>query len=716
MILREETPDVVVSGNFQETTFSMDDQNQHIIFDILRSKVYKNNIGAICREVASNARDAQREIGDFSNPIEIEISDKRKSFLYEDGLNIIFRDRGVGISPERVANIYTKYGASTKRNTNTQTGGFGLGAKTPFSYSDAFTVRTIVDNVEYVYSIYIDPSKIGKMALLFQEDVEHEGNKTEIIIPIKEQDLLRFENEVLRNTFFWEARPKLINFKTSYPVLESPTTTTKFPYERKGDYRIYKKTQFLESHINVIIDGIYYPVDMKILGLDFQNSNFAMCLVYNNGDLNISANRETLQYDDTTIKIIRDKVKGLFEELKATYESTILQQPNVFLAQVIYNQFYSNDELFKVACKNNPMYYDLPLKNGETVPVKHTLSNNYAYHPETSYVYVMYKDANGRATKQHISNIFCKDFQNSTQNMFWINQKNSTDKKGRLSVGINRAIFTATKNQNFILIVEKPLDAMSYGSMNQAAFDLKLENDKTKLMTDFGFQFQDYWAVTPEKYQGVRKKKETVVIKTFQHGNYDRSAEYKFDEYFLDNEGEQDTNIVEFYVEEERSFSPDIKNYLEDISNVMKHIDPAMKILISTKLKKKKYFQNYTTLEDYIEKNAVEVKKIYERYKLDSQIMTAENYKDLKLEQSIQDDLDYLYDLKKLKSIKLYNILAFFKNKMPKFDVSIRDFSATFDKIKKNYPLIESMDSDAVKHYVKLVNDLEYYKGLASQI
>src|SRR6185312_4113862 len=117
MKLKHEEKDILVSGNMEEVMFSMDSSSEHIVFDILRSKLYKNNIGAICREVASNARDAQREILEFDRPIEIEIKDMTDSLFIEDGVNIIFRDHGVGISPERVKNIYTKYGASTKRDS-----------------------------------------------------------------------------------------------------------------------------------------------------------------------------------------------------------------------------------------------------------------------------------------------------------------------------------------------------------------------------------------------------------------------------------------------------------------------------------------------------------------------------------------------------------------------------------------------------------------------
>src|SRR3990167_11091337 len=107
-------------GVLSESMFSISDMG--IVFDILRNKLYSNKILAICREISCNARDAHREIGTPNRPIEITIPTNQDK-------NFRVKDYGVGISPERMNNIFIKYAASTKRNDNSQTGGFGIGAK-----------------------------------------------------------------------------------------------------------------------------------------------------------------------------------------------------------------------------------------------------------------------------------------------------------------------------------------------------------------------------------------------------------------------------------------------------------------------------------------------------------------------------------------------------------------------------------------------------------
>src|SRR3989338_8230683 len=92
--------------------------NEVFLFEILRNKLYSDKIGSICREIACNARDAHREADKSNEPIEIHFSS-----LVNPTFKV--KDFGVGISPDRLENIFIKYASSTKKNDNSQTGGFG---------------------------------------------------------------------------------------------------------------------------------------------------------------------------------------------------------------------------------------------------------------------------------------------------------------------------------------------------------------------------------------------------------------------------------------------------------------------------------------------------------------------------------------------------------------------------------------------------------------
>ena len=123
MKLKHNNIKIKVSEQFEELSYGIKKEDMGLILEILRSRMYKNPIASICREISSNARDANREVKN-SNPINITFED---SVLFESEICVVFQDEGTGISPDRMADVFVNYGSSTKRNTNQLTGGFGLG-------------------------------------------------------------------------------------------------------------------------------------------------------------------------------------------------------------------------------------------------------------------------------------------------------------------------------------------------------------------------------------------------------------------------------------------------------------------------------------------------------------------------------------------------------------------------------------------------------------
>lgn len=282
MILKASDNQEIVIGAGKEQMFSIDTSTS-IIFDILRDKMYSNKIGSVSREVASNSRDANRESGTDKN-IQIEFTDN-STFLSGD-VSIIFRDFGVGISPDRMENVFLKYAASTKRGDNIQTGGFGMGAKTPFSYTDSFIIHTVNDNMDYVYSAIIDKTGNGKIILLSEEPTESESG-TEIIIPVlSTQDRLRFEEEVYRATSYWDG-VDYINFTT-------PKKEFQYVVNEK-DFRIIPFNGW--SHVVGLVDGIPYEIKPKNRTV---LNGYTVMFNLDLEEITINANRESLQYDDKT--------------------------------------------------------------------------------------------------------------------------------------------------------------------------------------------------------------------------------------------------------------------------------------------------------------------------------------------------------------------------------------------------------------------------------
>lgn len=312
MILKEQNNQEIILGNVDTQMFSIDDSNA-MIFDILRNKLYSNKIGSISREIASNSRDAHRESGTDKN---IEIEFTNDNFLSAIGdTSIIFRDYGIGISPDRMETIFLKYAASTKRDSDLQTGGFGIGSKTPFCYTDSFVIKTINEGVEYVYNAIIDSTGKGKMIKISELPTENHSG-TEIIIPIlSNDDRYKFEKEVYKSTMYW-AGVSYINFKTSKPQFE-------YIIEEKD----FKITAFKDASFVGLLDGIPYeikPENAEVI------SGHTVFLDLDMSKLTINANRESLQYDEQTIAHVNE-VYNSFKETLSEIVSNFLSTNTSFL-------------------------------------------------------------------------------------------------------------------------------------------------------------------------------------------------------------------------------------------------------------------------------------------------------------------------------------------------------------------------------------------------
>lgn len=184
-----------------------------VIIGILRNNMYAYKIRSMCQEIICNGRDAMREVGK-GNEFEITVPTR---------LSPVFkvRDFGPGVSPDRMANVFIKFGSSTKRNDNGQTGGFGLGAKSPFSYTDSFTITTFIDGIKRSYVAHTGTNNQGRLDLV-STDATTEANGTEIQVAVKAHDVEEFRNSVFRAVYFWKDRP-IIKGELQTPSLLAAT-------------------------------------------------------------------------------------------------------------------------------------------------------------------------------------------------------------------------------------------------------------------------------------------------------------------------------------------------------------------------------------------------------------------------------------------------------------------------------------------------------------
>lgn len=297
-----------------------------VVIDILRNRLYENKIQTLVQEYICNARDAMREVGkgcDFEVTMPTRLQPTFK-----------VRDFGPGISPERMEKVFILYGASTKRGSNNQTGGFGIGAKSAWSYTDSFTVTSVVDGIRRAYVCHTGLNNQGSLDLV-SEDKTDQPNGTEIQIAVKHHDLNEFKSAIFRAIYFWAERPKvsgeeLPTLTPGYMVNSNVETIDRNSLPEFIGMSYYDKAL-------AVIDGVAYPIREKLLqkvkalsGLT-SRINKTLILHFGNGLVGVSASRESIDDSDLTIQALNkmanaaslaidNHIKAEFAKVKSTSE------------------------------------------------------------------------------------------------------------------------------------------------------------------------------------------------------------------------------------------------------------------------------------------------------------------------------------------------------------------------------------------------------------
>lgn len=340
--------DIKTSDNFKSQNFDIGDKR--VIFDILRGKMYANPTYSICQEVMSNSRDANREIGREDTPITIKIPNSLDESLQ-------FKDNGPGISPDRMANVFLKYGNSTKRSDNFLTGGFGLGAKTPFAYTDTFTIITVTEDDdgkkrERSYIAYIDDSRLGAISEVDTHEVdESTSTGTTISIQIAKKDFKTFIEAIKNIGSYWKVRPNIEGGTINWHEHEYAVEGSGWGIPNRYSYSRYHRYNYNIDPV-VLIDEIPYTIRKGVIypqydtSIEYRLLNSGIHMHFEVGEVDVTAPRDDLDYSDKTIEAIRNRLKVIKNEIKSLLEAKIANKKNIWDASIAWHDIAGGHKSF----------------------------------------------------------------------------------------------------------------------------------------------------------------------------------------------------------------------------------------------------------------------------------------------------------------------------------------------------------------------------------
>jgi hypothetical protein len=268
-------------------------------FSILSSGLYANKIRAIVRELSCNAVDSHVAAGKQDTPFDVHLPNDLEPWFS-------IRDYGTGLSYEQVTQIYTTYFESTKTASNEFIGALGLGSKSPFAYTDNFTVTAIQGGKKGIYTAFINAQGVPSIAQMMTEDSD-EPNGVEVKFSVNDRyDYSKFRDEARQVYTYFKMRPVVSGYKDfEFHDVEYETENI-IPgvHSCKGGY-----------NSKAIMGNIAYPIDIpnadKVLGELRNLLGCALEFHFEIGELDFQASREGLSYIPQTIDSIKRKLEAV---------------------------------------------------------------------------------------------------------------------------------------------------------------------------------------------------------------------------------------------------------------------------------------------------------------------------------------------------------------------------------------------------------------------
>jgi hypothetical protein len=298
------TPDNLVKFGGVTSISEFKIKNSAKAFGILSSGLYANKIRAIIRELSCNAYDSHVAAGCKEMQFDVHLPTPIQPYFS-------IRDYGTGLSHDDVINIYTTYFESTKTKSNDFIGALGLGSKSPFSYTDNFTITAIKDGTKGIYSAFISNEGVPAVALMGTETTdEHDG--VEIRFAVQDQYDYR--------KFVYEAEYVFRYFATAPKFTGATINLNPVKYKEENIILgVHRRSNNGSGHNYAIMGNIPYPIDMPNAQTNLEHlSNIdhaELDIHFNIGEIEFQANREGLSYTEGTIAAIRKKYEQIAQNL-----------------------------------------------------------------------------------------------------------------------------------------------------------------------------------------------------------------------------------------------------------------------------------------------------------------------------------------------------------------------------------------------------------------
>lgn len=335
MIINSGTKEVAQVIGEVDTTNSMRMNLTAQSYSLILENLYKDPLGAVLRELTTNAVEAHQMAGTTHKKVSIQLP----SMLDTD---LIIRDFGTGLNSEEIDKYLNCLFSSSKGEDNDSMGGFGLGSKSPLALVDSFNLVSIKNGIQYDYMWIKEAGQIPKPIFQGESKTQRENGIT-ITVPLGTstkvplQNLQRYVSaSANRQLFGFQDQVRIVDnalldydkmtdisskLFTSKKVLSLNNIDIYYDATQLSNNTGYYRRQVLKSYVqigSVVYDYAFADIDFSKLSAYFNNlSSFIVNIKVPIGVLELPMSREEINITDSNKKAIARSYESAISDIQA---------------------------------------------------------------------------------------------------------------------------------------------------------------------------------------------------------------------------------------------------------------------------------------------------------------------------------------------------------------------------------------------------------------
>lgn len=282
------------------------------------TNLYNDPMLAVIREYFANGLDSHVMAGQ-TDPVLVSLPNSYNKMF-------VVQDFGVGMSVDDIHNIYSKYGASTKRGSNDQIGAYGLGAKSALAIANQFTLVSIKDGVKATVLVQKAESGVNTMSVVSVLDTD-DANGVTVSIPV--DDTYSFNSKAREFFRFVDPGLVLVDGYAPASIFSSATALDNITVPNAEVYidldQSYGTSYVIMGQVSYALTGrnISDAAERLNLSLSYELRNMPVYFKVGIGDVDLTPNREGLRFTDKTNALIDALVSGYIASVKVTAQEEL---------------------------------------------------------------------------------------------------------------------------------------------------------------------------------------------------------------------------------------------------------------------------------------------------------------------------------------------------------------------------------------------------------